>query len=269
MSFKPTALARDLINAEGPDAEKILQSVLAGNVAGLQPGDMTFTCLLTPQGKILDTMFLHKITNGFLIDVFQGRGAPLNKQLNMYKMRSKVTFEKVPGGIFVAPDNLAPEDSGTDPRVEGLGKRWYQLGPLVSGPKSPTYFHLMRRLGIPEFGLDYQAGDAFPTDVNLDVMGAVDYQKGCFVGQEVASRMMRKTDIKKRTLKVYGDKDLPRGTTLRQRSGIVGTVTSMIGGEGLAICRLDRMEGNEAFALINGFDMAVKIRMPAYLGSAM
>ncbi|GGY43596.1 CAF17-like 4Fe-4S cluster assembly/insertion protein YgfZ [Parvularcula lutaonensis] len=265
MSFKPTALARDLINAEGPDAEQLLNSVLSADVSGKKPGDIVYACLLTPQGKVLDVMYLHRLTNGFLIDVFQGRGAPLAKQLNMYKMRARATFEKVPGGVFVAPDHLAPEDAGSDPRMEGLGKRWYTLGPLVEGPKNPSFFQLMRRLGIPEFGLDYHSGDVFPMDVNLDALGAVDYKKGCFVGQEVASRMFRKGEIRKRTLKVYGDADLPRGTTLRQRGNIVGTVTSMIGGEGLAIMRLDRIQGAECFALHNGFDLQLKIRKPAYL----
>lgn len=266
MSFKPTALARDLINAEGPDVEQVLNSVLSADVSGRRPGDIVFSCLLTPQGKVADVMYLHRLTHGFLIDVFQGRGAPLVKQLNLYRMRSRATFEKVPGAIFVAPDEHAPEDAGRDPRLEGLGKRWFTLGPMVQGPKSPTYFHLMRRLGIPEFGLDYQSGDVFPTEANLDMMGAVDYKKGCFVGQEVASRMYRRAEIRKRTLKVYGDADLPRGTTLRQRSGIVGTITSMIGGEGLAIMRLDRLEGAECYALHNGFDLRLKIRKPAYLG---
>lgn len=266
MSFKPTALARDLINAEGPDAEQLLNSVLSANITGKQPGEIVFACLLTPQGKVADVVFLHRITNGFLIDVFQGRGAPLAKQLNLYKMRSKATFEKVPGAVYAAPDSHAPEDAGADPRMEGLGKRWFTLGPMVSGPRNPGYFHLMRRLGIPEFGLDYQSGDVFAMDVNLDVLGAVDYQKGCFVGQEVASRMFRKGEIRKRTLKVYGDADLPRGTSLRQRTGVVGTITSMIGGEGLAIMRLDRLSGDEVFALHKGFDLRFKIRRPAYLG---
>lgn len=266
MSFKPTALARDLINAEGPDAEQLLNSILSADISGKKPGDIVYSCLLTPQGKVLDVMYLHRLTNGFLIDVFQGRGAPLAKQLNMYKMRARATFEKVPGGVFVAPDEQAPEDAGADPRMEGLGRRWYTLGPLVSGPKSPSYFQLMRRLGIPEFGLDYQSEDVFPMDVNLDVLNAVDYKKGCFVGQEVASRMFRKGEIRKRTLKVYGNADLPRGTSLRQPGGIVGTVTSMIGGEGLAVMRMDRLQGAECVALHNGFDLPLKIRKPAYLG---
>ena len=65
MSFKPTALARDLINAEGPDAEQLLNSVLSANITGKQPGEIVFACLLTPQGKVADVVFLHRITNGF------------------------------------------------------------------------------------------------------------------------------------------------------------------------------------------------------------
>jgi folate-binding protein YgfZ len=265
MTFQPTSLARDLINAEGPDAEKILNSILTADISGRQPGDLIFTALLTPQGKVFDVMFLHRLTNGFLIDVFQGRAQPLVKQLNTYVLRAKATFERVPGSIHVAPDSHAPEDAPLDPRTDGLGRRWFTLGPLVGGPKSPSYFHLVRRLGIPEFGLDYHSGDNFPAEVNIDMLGAVDFRKGCFVGQEVVSRMHRKAEIRKRTLKVYGELDLPRGATLRQKNGIVGTVTSMIGGEGLAIMRLDRLDGDEVFALHNGFDHRFKIRKPAYL----
>lgn len=265
MSFHPTALARDLINAEGPDAEQLLNSVLSVDVTGRKPGDIIFSCLLTSEGKVFDVVYLHRITNGFLIDVFHGRGAALAKQLNVYRMRSRVTIEKVPGCVFVAPDGRAPEDAAPDPRLEGLGRRWYTLGPLVDGPKNPSFFQLMRRLGIPEFGLDYQTEDVFPTDVNLDALGAIDHRKTRFVGQEATSRMARDGEIRRRTLKVYGQADLPRGTSLRQRGGIVGTITSMIGGEGLAIMRMDRLESDECFALHNGFDLSLKIRKPAYL----
>ncbi|MEO1657118.1 MAG: hypothetical protein AAFR65_05305 [Pseudomonadota bacterium] len=265
MTFKPTILARDIISVQGPDAAALLDTVLAATVAGAQPGEIRFNCILTPQGKVVDTMFLHKLTNGFVIDCFAGRGQHLVKSLNSYRMRARVSFEKVPGGVFVGPPEEAPDNASDDPRLEGLGKRWFELGPMVSGPKSPSYFMMLRKRGIPEFGLDYMSGDVFPTDVNIDLQGGIDYKKGCFVGQEVASRMKRKGEIRKRTLQVYLDKDLPRGTSLRQKSGVVGTVSSMIAGEGLAIMRMDRLDGDEAMALIDGYDLRVKIRTPDYV----
>ncbi len=265
MSFKPTILARDLISVQGSDAAALLETVLAGNVVGTEPGEVRFSCLLTPQGKVLDTMFLHRLTTGFVIDCFAGRGQFLVKSLNNYRMRAKVAFEKVPGGVFVGPPEAAPDNAADDPRLEGLGKRWFELGPMVTGPKSPSYFMMLRRRGIPEFGLDYMSEDVFPTDVNIDLLGGVDYKKGCFVGQEVASRMKRKGEIRKRTLQVFLDKDLPRGTSLRQKAGVVGTVSSMIAGEGLAMMRMDRVEGDEAMALFDGYDLRLKIRTPDYV----
>ncbi|MEM0929233.1 MAG: hypothetical protein AAGI89_08070 [Pseudomonadota bacterium] len=265
MTFKPTILARDIISVEGPDAAALLDTVLAASVVGAEPGEIRFNCLLTPQGKVVDTMFLHRLTNGFVIDCFAGRGQFLVKSLNSYRMRARVSFEKVPGGVFVGPPEEAPDNAGDDPRLEGLGKRWFELGPMVSGPKSPSYFMMLRKRGIPEFGLDYMSGDVFPTDVNIDLLGGIDYKKGCFVGQEVASRMKRKGEIRKRTLQVYLDKDLPRGTSLRQKAGVVGTVSSMIAGEGLAIMRMDRLDGDEAMALIDGYDLRIKIRTPDYV----
>lgn len=265
MSFKTTSLARDLINAEGPEVETLLNSLLSNEVTGMKPKDLRFSTLLNPQGRVLDVMYLHRRTNGFVIDVLQGRGGPLIKTLNTYKMRSEATFEKVPGGVFVGPAEQAPDDAADDPRMDGLGKRWFTLGPMIQGPKSPSYFQHLRRVGIPEFGLDYQTEDAFPMDVNLDKLNAIDYQKGCFVGQEVASRMFRKGEIRKRTMKVYGDVDLPRGTTLRQRNTIVGTISSMIAGQGLAVMRLDRIVGSECTALHQGQDRMLAIRKPSYL----
>jgi folate-binding protein YgfZ len=94
--------------------------------------------------------------------------------------------------------------------------------------------------GVPEWGTDYRAAEVFPTDINMDVMGGIDYKKGCFVGQEVASRMKRRGKIRKRTLTVRGAA-LEAGTEIFSAAP-VGTVTSVQGEAGLALVRTDRLQ---------------------------
>jgi folate-binding Fe-S cluster repair protein YgfZ len=79
----------------------------------------------------------------------------------------------------------------------------------------------------------------FPTDINMDLMNGVDYKKGCFVGQEVASRMKRKGLIRKRTVRLRGEGVSP-GAELRAGTLALGEVTSAAAGEALALIRTDR-----------------------------
>ena len=94
--------------------------------------------------------------------------------------------------------------------------------------------------GVPEWGSDYRAAEVFPTDINMDAMGGIDYKKGCFVGQEVASRMKRRGKIRKRTLIVHGT-GLTAGSDILAGAP-VGTVTSAAGEAGLALVRTDRLQ---------------------------
>jgi folate-binding protein YgfZ len=123
--------------------------------------------------------------------------------------------------------------------------------------------------GIPEWGEDYRAGEVFPTDINMDLMDGVDYRKGCFVGQEVASRMKRKGLIRKRTVHVYGA-ELEPGAELRGGETVLGAVTSAAGGEALALVRTDRL----AKALQTGGNLSVngaqaRLAMPDWLAAEL
>ncbi|MEM9706641.1 MAG: folate-binding protein, partial [Pseudomonadota bacterium] len=117
--------------------------------------------------------------------------------------------------------------------------------------------------GVPEFGTDFEADDVFLMDVNYDVLGGVSYKKGCFVGQEVTSRMKRKGAVRKRTWCVKGP-GLSSKAEITGPNGPIGAVTAAVDGVGLAIVRVDRVAaaGDGPFA-VNG--ETVSLTPPAYL----
>ena len=97
--------------------------------------------------------------------------------------------------------------------------------------------------GVPKGGVDFAYGDAFPHDANFDLLNGVDFEKGCYVGQEVVSRMKHRGTARKRVarVKVLGEPPAP-GTPVLDRELAVGTLGSSLGREALAMLRLDRVE---------------------------
>ena len=150
----------------------------------------------------------------------------------MFRLRADVKIER-------AEDTYAAanEDGTPDPRSEALPKRT-----LTSEKPTETasdYNAQRIAAGVPEWGEDYRAAEVFPTDINMDVMNGIDYKKGCFVGQEVASRMKRQGTLRKRTLHIEGA-SLEAGADITAATPI-GAVTSVSGTHGLALIRLDRL----------------------------
>lgn len=134
------------------------------------------------------------------------------------------------------------------------------------GTQADTYAALRIAHGIAESGSDYQLGDAFPHDVLLDQTGGVGFQKGCYVGQEVVSRMQHRGTARRRVLLVSADAALPApGTELTVDGRNVGTLGSVDGTSGLAIVRIDRVKAamDDGKAILAG-DVPVALSIPAW-----
>ena len=120
--------------------------------------------------------------------------------------------------------------------------------------------------GVAESGTDYALGDAFPHDVLLDELGGVGFRKGCYVGQEVVSRMQHRGTARRRVLLVSGDSDLPApGADITAGGRVLGALGSASGNNGLAILRIDRVKdaidaGLEIFAA----DVSVQLTIPSW-----
>lgn len=247
---------RAILSLNGPDTLALLERTVTHTVGSWDAGTARYGALLTPQGRIIADYIAHRTAQGVCIDVHKDAADDLLKRLKMFRLRSAV--EIVRDEALVAAASL---EGAPDPRSAKLPKRAVVSAGEAEAPLD-GWDALAMAAGVPEWGRDYRAAEVFPTDINMDLMGGIDYKKGCFVGQEVASRMKRKGLIRKRTVRVRGQA-LAAGAEVRAGSaGLLGTVTSCAGPHGLALIRTDRFaksiaEGqpvtvNEAPAEIEG-----------------
>lgn len=241
---------RGVISVEGADAGKFLQGLVTNDVAKLQSEPAIHTGLLSPQGKILFEFLVVKDGGKFLIDVARDRVADLIKRLTLYKLRAAVTIADVSKDVAVYADfgGETVLDRGIvyrDPRQAELGNRVIiNDGPEIKATVDAQAYHAHRvALAVPEGGRDYMFGDAFPHEALFDQLGGVSFSKGCFVGQEVVSRMEHRGTARKRVVPVS-----LRGGTLAEGASIqaggveIGRIGTVAGQRALALLRLDRAE---------------------------
>jgi len=224
---------RSILFLTGPDTLVLLERTVTHKVADWAEGEARYGALLTPQGKIIADYIAHRTAEGVCIDVHADAAEDLLKRLKMFRLRSAVEILRDEARV-----SAIDLDGAADPRSAKLPKR----AVVAAGEAAealPGWDALAIAAGVPEWGRDYRAAEVFPTDINMDLMDGIDYGKGCFVGQEVASRMRRKALIRKRTVRVRGSA-LVAGAGVRAGESLLGTVTSAAGGEGLALLRTDR-----------------------------
>jgi len=234
---------RSLIEISGDEAEGFLDNILTCKVVGLNENEASFGALLTPQGKILFDFFLIKTSGGYVFDIADTLAEDFIKRLTFYRLRAKVTIEAKPKIDVIAKWNAQLSISDEliqDPRLEGMGYRDYS-GVAPTG-KEADYFAHRVNLGMPEGGHDFEYGEAYPHEVLMDQFSGVDFKKGCYVGQEVVSRMQHRGTVKKRVIIVQSNDDLPAsGTAIMADGKPAGTLGSTSKTDGLALLRLDRI----------------------------
>lgn len=238
-----TLTDRALIEISGDEAEGFLDNILTCKVVGLNENEASFGALLTPQGKILFDFFLIRNGNGYVLDIAEGLSEEFIKRLTFYRLRAKVTIEAKPKVDVIAKwdTQLSISDQVIqDPRHQGMGYLDYSGGP-PEGDASDYIEHRIHQ-GIPEGGYDFEYGDAYPHEVLMDQFGGVDFKKGCYVGQEVVSRMQHRGTAKKRVISVRSETELPAPrTTITADGKPAGTMGSVSNKNGLALLRLDRI----------------------------
>ncbi|RWO65215.1 MAG: folate-binding protein [Mesorhizobium sp.] len=240
---------RALVSVSGPDAEHFLQNILTTDLDILAPGEARPGALLTPQGKILfDFLISRTGENAFWLECRADISDDFIRRLTLYKLRAKVEIAKsdqafvtVAWGHESTPSQ-SDSTAAADTRFpKGAVTRSYGETDERSDLAAWQAFRIAG--GIAESGSDYQLGDAFPHDVLLDETGGVGFKKGCYVGQEVVSRMQHRGTARRRVLIVSADGSLPApGTELTVEGRPVGTLGSTAGTIGLAIARIDRIK---------------------------
>jgi hypothetical protein len=250
---------RGIVSLEGPDAEKLLQGLVTNDIAGLAPGEARHAALLTPQGKVLADFFVTVHEGALLLECPLSSVDDLVKRLTLYRLRAKVEIRPASAGFVVlalwgADHRSSGETSGTvafaDPRHPGLGRRILaearfadDIAAATNGtPASADDYHAHRiALGVPEGGKDYAFADAFPHEAWMDKLHGVSFTKGCYVGQELVSRMEHRSTARKRIVPVNASEPPVPGTPVIAGEAEIGVIGSVAERRALAMLRLDRV----------------------------
>ncbi len=266
---EPVALSdRAVIRLTGEDRRIFLQGLITQDIEILSPDRALFAALLTPQGKILFDFFIVENNGELLFDCSAAAAAALVKRLTLYKLRAKVVIE-IDQSLSVAASESKIDRGGAvtfrDPRLEALG--WRAITPGKPNGGDMDYEQRRISLGAPEFGKDFASDEIFLLDVNYDALDAVSYKKGCFVGQEVTSRMKRKGEVRKRTLIAEFDGSPPaKGASVTAGDSTLGEILSGCGGRALALIRLDRWGKTKSSGLAPVCDgRALQLLVPDYM----
>jgi len=262
----PTAFLDDraLVSVSGPDAEHLLQNVITTDLEKLAQGEAKPGALLTPQGKILfDFLISRNGPEGLLLECRQDIADDLVRRLTLYRLRAKaqiarldpclieVRWDAAPGGDSGAPTaESGPVEDGSAADDRWLADRRF-TDATVLRRRAPAgsekagdvaEWHAFRVAhGIAESGTDYALGDSFPHDVLLDQNGGVGLRKGCYVGQEVVSRMQHRGTARRRVVIAAGEGALPAaGTEITAFGKAIGTLGTVAEGRGIAIVRIDK-----------------------------
>jgi len=244
---------RRVITVRGPESRDFLQRVITTDMKRCSPGTIQAGALLTPQGKIICDFLIHGEDEGVVLDVPADAAESLAKRLSLYRLRAKADI-LLDAEAFVVSGTGAP-----DPRSATLPLRAIvSEKPGLDGVQDQTDLEITH--GVPAFGRDYGEAAVFPTDVNLDLYGGIGWKKGCFIGQEVLSRMKRRGTIRKRTVSIASaDRDLAINGAIKAGSTPLGTLTSTAGKTALALIRLDRLDAAQEPPMIDGHPVIITL----------
>jgi len=271
---------RAVLAISGPQARDFLQGLVTNDIAnGLAPGSGLYTALLSPQGKILFDFLVTEGDGALLLDVARDSRDALLKKLTLYRLRSKVGIEaRDQLGVYVNlsghPDNrIVPYAdravSFADPRLvgsKGAGLGIRSIGAVAEMPANlsgPRVYHQHRlELGVPEAG-DFGFEKIFALDAGLAELNGVSFSKGCYIGQELTSRMKHRATSRKRILTVRAEVPLPAEGAVTKGGADIGEVISSHGQTAFVLVRLDRLE--EANGDVAAAGIPATLHRPAWL----
>ena len=251
---------RGVVKVADDDARRFLNGLVTSDMAKVAAGRPCFAALLTPQGKIIADFIIAEAPTedggGFFLDCPRALASTLVEKLNFYKLRAKVICEDLSDvlGVMAVWDGAADSEYGlsySDPRLAPLGSR-VMLPPHLAATAAADIgaqftdagnyeIHRIAH-GVPRGGLDFVYGDTFPHEANMDQLNGVDFDKGCYVGQEVVSRVEHRASARSRVVPVAYEEFAPvSGLPIMAGEKQVGTLGSTAKGRGLALMRLDRV----------------------------
>ncbi|MCF8475538.1 MAG: folate-binding protein [Pseudolabrys sp.] len=278
---------RGVVKVAGDDARNFLNGIATNDIAKVVPGRGRFAALLTPQGKIVVDFIAIEAGpqdgSGFLLDCPKTLAPALVEKLTFYRLRAKITIEdrsEALGVLAVWGKNAAKADVGqglstADPRLPALGLRIIvppdlaaktaaAIGATLSDSKAYDAHRIA--LGVPRGGEDFGYLETFPHEADMDQLHGVDFGKGCYIGQEVVSRVEHRSTARSRVVPVLYDGTAPApGAPVMAGEKAVGTMGSSAQGQGLALLRLDRIaDALAAKAPLTAGGIPVRAAKPAW-----
>lgn len=253
--------SRALIRVSGPDARPFLHNLLTQDVETLAPGELRFGALLSPPGRLLFDLFLWGEADGVVLDVAADRRDALMQRLTMYKLRAQVTVESDDRTVLAAWGGPLPDGFLADPRTASLGGRGYGAPVAADATEDDWQAHRLS-VGVPDPTADCPSDKTYVIEANFDLLNGIDFQKGCFIGQETTSRMKRRGAIKTRMLPIAFDGPPPPfGAEVLNGELRAGEVLGGRDGAAMALLRLDRIDGD---LTVEG--RPVTVRRPDWMG---
>jgi folate-binding protein YgfZ len=269
-SFLCRLESRSLVEVAGPEAADFLDRMITQKTEAAGGHKAAFGALLTPQGKIIsDFLLVRQEDGGFLLDAPAAGATDLAKRLAMFKLRADVTVAASPLLVYAGWGGPPPEGGlvAADPRHPDLGWRLYAPeGTIVTNAREADWQAHRVALGVPEAGTELPLNDVFPHDLAMDTLHGVDFDKGCYVGQEVVSRMRHRGTARRRPVVLSADADLPpAGTEILIGGRVAGHLGSGNGRQGIAVLRLDRLQDARAAGEAVTVDgRPVSVALPAW-----
>jgi folate-binding protein YgfZ len=254
---------RSVFRFSGPDAHRLLNDVVTGHIPA-DDGPAAWWALLTPQGKVLAEGLAGWTEEALWLDMHESVADDFLKRMKMYRLRAKVEIEDLRQSHRVGfAQEVAPGYIEHTDRIGPVDLGWRTIAPVEATTDWVQHdrFYQAERIaaGIAHLGNDFPPNEVFAHDIGMDLLDGIDFDKGCYVGQEVVSRMKHRGTARRRPVIVRGLEGEAGPVMAGGREA--GTTGQVVGGEAVAILRLDRIE-DPATVTVNG--KPVDLELPAW-----
>jgi folate-binding protein YgfZ len=267
---------RGVLAVSGPDRRPFLQGLVSNDIEKVSPTSARYAALLTAQGKYLHDFMMVEADESIWLDAEAARLGDLKRRLSMYRLRAKVSLDErsefcvatvfgpeAPAalGLLGEPGTARPFGSGVafvDPRLPTLGAR--TILPLATARRSladagiaeagfEDYDRLRLSLGIPDGSRDLALEKSILLEAGFDELNGVDWEKGCYIGQELTARTKYRGLVKRRLMPVTIHGSTPvAGTVVTADGREVGEMRSSRDGLGLALLRIESVREGKTLA---------------------
>ena len=246
MTYLAQLPERGVIAVTGADRIGFMQGLVSNDVSKVAPDRAVWSALLTPQGRYFAEFFILADEETLFLDAPKIIIPDLVKRLSRFRLRAKAELADVSARyqVHAGWDGPPPADGikAPDPRLEEAGFRLLADTPVTANADQQAYLAHRIRLGLPDHA-DLETDKTLLLEAGFDELHGIDWDKGCYMGQELTARTRYRGLVKRRLVPVGLKDPLPAlGTPVMAGGREVGTMRSGLGERGLAMLRLDSLE---------------------------